>query len=796
MTTSPRHAIVGSLIAFACLGATSVFGQAKPEMKISDEAMKIHQSGSLFDGHNDLPFAVRRRGNSSFDVLDISKPTKLHTDIERLRSGGLKAQFWSVYVPASTDLTGNALLMTLEQIDLVHAMCKRYPDTFEMADKAKDVRRIIKEGKVASMIGVEGGHSIENSLQVLRNLYDRGARYMTLTHSKTLAWADSATDDAKNDGLSPFGKEVVREMNRIGMLVDLSHVSEKCMLDALEVTKAPVIFSHSSAKAICGHPRNVSDKVLKLVAKNGGVVMVNFMSGYIVPLDKLEKNRNARGDYKLVCDHIEHIIKTAGIDHVGIGSDYDGVSSLPIGLDDVSYYPNITQELLNRGYTAGDIHKILGENVLRVLEQAEQVSAKLKSGELKFTYNDVSKPLFQIKVSANGVQRTHSLVRHEFNFSSDELPGMVAVSDEQGNVLTGQIQKLANRRFELSFVLPQLKANESRTYSIAPGLLNEHKTYEWSKNENSDLVSLNGQSVMEYMREPLDDSSPKRRAETYKPFHHVYVDQGRRRLTKGPGGLFPHHRGIYFGYNRIQYGDKTADVWHCKKAYQSHEKTLSQISGPVFAQDKNLIFWRGQDGKPFIHETRTLMVSRLGEATLYEFSAELKNVATDTVRLQGDPQHAGVQIRASQQIPDHTKHLTFYIRPDGKDKPGKFRNWSNKPGEKEINRAHVQLPWNAVSLGLPKLNLENLEAKQKLDESQVDRFTIGYFTPELANKQQRFSERDYGRFGCYFETTIEPEDTLTVTYRFVVMNGESNVDQLQSMSDDFRNPPNVSVTKK
>ncbi|MEL7500533.1 MAG: membrane dipeptidase [Planctomycetota bacterium] len=789
---------------FAVILATLFASQAiaqvdKPEMKISDEAMKIHQSGMLFDGHNDLPFAVRMSGGSSFDQLDIAKPTKLHTDIPRLRSGGLKAQFWSVFVPASTDLTGNALLMTLEQIELVHEMCKRYPETFEMADTVADVRRIIKEGKIASMIGVEGGHSIENSLQVLRNLYDRGARYMTLTHSKTLAWADSATDDAKNNGLSPFGKEVIREMNRIGMLVDLSHVSEKCMMDALEITKAPVIFSHSSAKAICGHPRNVSDKVLKVVAKNGGVVMINFMSGYIVPLDKLEENKNARGDYKLVCDHIEHIIKVAGIDHVGIGSDYDGVRSLPIGLDDVSYYPNITQELLNRGYNKTDIHKILGDNVLRALEQAEDVSRKLKSGELKFTCGEVPKveTLFELSVNAGNLNRKNSLVTAIVE-SADELPEVVALDDGAGTAMLGQVRKTGNDKgYEVTFVLPQLDKNQTLSLTATSSLLNKHKSYEWEDKENSDLATINGMPVIEFMREPLDTSTPKRRAETYKPFHHVYVDRGRL-LTKGPGGLFPHHRGIFFGFNRISYGDQTADVWHCKQgAYQSVEKQLAKVAGPVFAEDSNVIHWRGQDGQPFAEETRNVKVSRIGEATLVEFDSTIKNVVTETIKFRGDPQHAGVQIRASQDVPDMTKHLTYYIRPDGVGEPGKFRNWSNKKKESDINRNHIDLDWNAVCLGLPKSTRASEEPDQskkndvKLTEDDVNRYTIGYF-PDAGNPSpERFSERDYARFGCYFEKDLLAGEAFHVRYCFVVLPGESSVEELTRLHDELSNPVKV-----
>ncbi len=369
----------------ACQNAESKPEQAaSADIELSDAAIAINRECLLVDGHNDLPWAVRELG-SSFTKIDIRQPQPtLHTDIPRLRQGGLKAQFWSVYVPASTDLTGNALLQTMEQIDLVHEMVGRYPDVFEMVQSAADIERIVGSGKIASMIGVEGGYSIQNSLALLQRLYDRGVRYMTLTHSRTLSWADSATDKPQHGGLAPFGEDVVREMNRIGMLVDLSHVSEETMLDALRVTQAPVIFSHSSARAINEHPRNVPDAVLKLIPANGGVVMVNFFSGFIVPTDQLKADKNRLGTVRDVVDHIEHIIQVAGIDHVGIGSDYDGVSRLPRQLESVAHYPYITQELLNRGYTREQIEKVLGTNLLRVLRQAEDVSRKLKSGEIKF----------------------------------------------------------------------------------------------------------------------------------------------------------------------------------------------------------------------------------------------------------------------------------------------------------------------------------------------------------------------------------------------------------------------------
>jgi membrane dipeptidase len=346
--------------------------------KITPEAFEIHQSGMLWDGHNDLPWTMRASANSSFDKVDISKPTGFHTDIDRLRKGGVKAQFWSVFVPVSTMAEGNAHITTIEQIDLVNKMCQRYPDVFEIALSADDVERIVASGKIASLIGVEGGHSIENSLGRLRELYERGARYMTLTHSRNLDWADACTDEPRAGGLNEFGEEVVREMNRLGMLVDLAHVSPECMRKALAVTRAPVIFSHSSAKAICDHPRNVPDDVLQLTARNGGVVMVNFFTGFLLPKNITDVRPDALGDLRVIVDHIDHIVAVAGIDHVGLGSDYDGVPRVPRGCEDVSTYPALTQELLDRGYNRDDIHKILGGNILRVLRQTEAVSRQIR----------------------------------------------------------------------------------------------------------------------------------------------------------------------------------------------------------------------------------------------------------------------------------------------------------------------------------------------------------------------------------------------------------------------------------
>lgn len=344
---------------------------------VTDQALEIHRAALLFDGHNDLPWQVRKLASGSFETLDLTKlQTQLHTDLPRLKASGLKAQFWSVYVSSDTIDSNDSLLRTLEQMELVHRMIRRYPDHFELAATVEDIERIAASGKIASMLGVEGGHSIEGSLQMLQKFYDGGVRYLTLTHNRSLDWAGSSAGDPAQ-GLSPFGEEVIRELNRLGMLIDLSHVSEQTMRDALQISKAPVIFSHSSARAICDHPRNVPDRILRLLSHNGGVVMINFYSSFVVPTEELKRDKQARGDVGTVVDHIEHVIRVAGIDHVGIGSDFDGVPRLPVGLEDVSTYPAITQELLNRGYSAAEIHQVLGGNILRALRTAEQVSHQI-----------------------------------------------------------------------------------------------------------------------------------------------------------------------------------------------------------------------------------------------------------------------------------------------------------------------------------------------------------------------------------------------------------------------------------
>jgi membrane dipeptidase len=358
------------LAAFLILTVTAGL-QARQGGDLLARAMALHKQVPLIDGHNDYPWALRQNNvERDLNKLDIRMPQpKLHTDIPRLRAGGVGGQFWSVYVPANMQGPA-AVRATFEQIDVVHRMVRKYPDTFELALTAADVERIFKAGRIGSLIGIEGGHSIDNSLATLRMFYAAGARYMTLTHSTNIRWADSGTDMPKVEGLSRFGEEVVREMNRLGMLVDLSHTSADAMRDAIRVSEAPVIFSHSDARALNDHGRNVPDDVLQLVRRNGGVVMVTFVPGFLTSTGK--------ATLADVANHMDHVRKVAGADHVGIGSDFDGIETVPVGLEDVSKYPALTAELLRRGWPDDDIRKALGSNVLRVMRRAEEVAARLQ----------------------------------------------------------------------------------------------------------------------------------------------------------------------------------------------------------------------------------------------------------------------------------------------------------------------------------------------------------------------------------------------------------------------------------
>ncbi|MCF1597650.1 dipeptidase [Streptomyces muensis] len=376
-----------------------------------EAARELLREFPVVDGHNDLPWALREQVRYDLDARDIAthQGAHLHTDLPRLREGGVGAQYWSVYV--RSDYAGDkAVSATLEQIDCVRQLLARYPADLRPALTAADVEAARAEGRIASLIGAEGGHSIADSLATLRSLYALGVRYMTLTHNDNIAWADSATDEPGVGGLSAFGREVVREMNREGMLVDLSHVAATTMRDALDTTSAPVIFSHSSSRAVCDHPRNIPDDVLERLPGNGGVAMVTFVPKFVLQAAvdwtaEADANMRAHGFHHLdttaeamkvhrafeeanprpvatvstVADHLDHMREVAGIDHLGIGGDYDGTAFTPDGLNDVSGYPRLIAELLDRGWSKPDLAKLTWRNAVRVLGAAEDVARDLRA---------------------------------------------------------------------------------------------------------------------------------------------------------------------------------------------------------------------------------------------------------------------------------------------------------------------------------------------------------------------------------------------------------------------------------
>ncbi|MGH8215284.1 MAG: dipeptidase [Rhodanobacteraceae bacterium] len=412
----------------ACLLATlpCIALAAAPSAKDQDRQARVERvltATPIIDGHNDLPWEIRSEfgnvGNIDLaaDTSNLRSKTgdgdvHLMTDIPRLRTGHVGAQFWSVWIPAT--VTGpEAVQTTLEQIDVVRTMCHKYPKTFEMAYTADDIERVEKAGRIACLIGVEGGHQIANSLAVLRDYYALGARYMTLTHGKTTDWADSATDEPAHHGLTAFGRAVVHEMNRLGMLMDLSHVSPDTMKDALEVTEAPVVFSHSSARALVDHPRDVPDDVLRMVKQNHGIVMVNFYPSFVseevarwhadragaaarfkalyvgqpdrakAAIDQWEHERpQPDATIAQVADHVEHVRKIAGIESVGLGSDFDGIESTPAGLEGADKYPGLFEELARRGWTDDELADLAGRNLLRVMHEAEAVATRLQAHEV------------------------------------------------------------------------------------------------------------------------------------------------------------------------------------------------------------------------------------------------------------------------------------------------------------------------------------------------------------------------------------------------------------------------------
>ena len=374
-----------------------------------EQARKLLRSTPLIDGHNDLPWTIRESEKAPRDVAayDLRTQTTGHTDLSRLAQGQVGAQFWSIYIPGEIKDSGFAKVQ-LEEFDIARRVIARYPDRLSLALSAEDIERSFKRRKIASLLGMEGGHAIENSLGALRSYYDLGARYLTLTHNVTLDWADAALDSTRHGGLTEFGREVVREMNRLGMLVDLSHVSPATMSDVLDVTESPVIFSHSAARALTDHGRNVPDSILARLPRNGGVVMVTFVPAFVSPevaaweaqakeqgtaikeavTDSVEQKRRfeewkgthprPRATLKQVADHIEHVRKVAGSDHVGIGSDFDGIDTVPEGLEDVSKFPQLFAELIRRGWSDSDLKKLAGQNVLRALRAAETTAARLQ----------------------------------------------------------------------------------------------------------------------------------------------------------------------------------------------------------------------------------------------------------------------------------------------------------------------------------------------------------------------------------------------------------------------------------
>jgi membrane dipeptidase len=383
---------------------------AQPEDAALRRARELLRTAILIDGHNDLPWAIRQSKPKPRDVVayDLRQRTAGDTDFGRIAAGGLGGQFWSVYIPGDIKEQGYAKVQ-LEQIDIARRIIDRYPDKLGLALTADDVERVRKSGRVASLLGMEGGHAIENSLGALRAYYELGVRYMTLTHNVTLDWADAANDKPRHGGLTRFGEEVVREMNRLGMLVDLSHTSPETMEDALRVAEAPVIFSHSSARALCDVPRNVPDAVLQKLPKNGGVVMVTFVAAFVsqefadayAPLRKAITARTAgvkdeaareriekevmagatlpKVTIAQVADHIEHVRQVAGADHVGLGGDYDGNDRWPEGLEDVSRYPSLFAELIRRGWSDADLRKLAGGNALRAMRAAEAAARRLQA---------------------------------------------------------------------------------------------------------------------------------------------------------------------------------------------------------------------------------------------------------------------------------------------------------------------------------------------------------------------------------------------------------------------------------
>ena len=403
------HPVCRSGLLLLALAMTSTASAAAQDDAALERARKILRSVPLIDGHNDLPWEIRNSKSAPRDVAayDLRRSTEGHTDFERLEAGQVGAQFWSIYVPGEMKDSGYARVQ-LEQFDIARRTIARYPERLALALTAADIEREVKRGRIASLLGMEGGHVIENSLGALRAYYELGARYLTLTHNVTLDWADAAADSARHGGLTEFGREVVREMNRLGMLVDLSHVSPGTMSDALDVAQAPVIFSHSSARALTDHVRNVPDSILRRLPKSGGVVMVTFVPAFVsqevadyeaaeqAEVQRVVAQTSDTAEWKRaneawraahprppatlaqVADHLDHVRKVAGADHVGLGSDFDGITYTPVGLEDVSTFPALFAELIRRGWSDDDLRKLAGRNLLRALRTAEATAERLQ----------------------------------------------------------------------------------------------------------------------------------------------------------------------------------------------------------------------------------------------------------------------------------------------------------------------------------------------------------------------------------------------------------------------------------
>jgi membrane dipeptidase len=392
-----------SLLFVSCSLITTEGAQSGPQSqtgdaKLRERAMKLHREAIVIDTHNDITSPITDEG---FDLGARDGSGKIQTDIPRMKEGGLGAEFFAIYVAAKYAKEGGAARRALDMIDGVHEQARRHPESLEMAFTADDIRRIHKSGKTAALMGIEGGHAIEDSLSALRQFYKLGVRYMTLTHTNTNNWADSAggignPPEKRHGGLSDFGREVVREMNRMGMMVDISHVGDETFQDAIETSQAPLIASHSSCRALTNVPRNLTDDMLRALAKNGGVVMINFYAGFVntdyaKPGAPAPTKTANTATMDMLMQHFEHAIKVAGIDHVGIGSDFDGVDGLlPTGMEDVSKLPTITYELLKRGYSEADVKKVLGENLLRVMSEVERTAKKLQDSGAKPSFAKIS----------------------------------------------------------------------------------------------------------------------------------------------------------------------------------------------------------------------------------------------------------------------------------------------------------------------------------------------------------------------------------------------------------------------